>query len=101
MAADKPIIAIATGDPAGIGPEISLKAALDPVVRVACRPILVGDATILERHAVACGIAARLHPISRIEDAGAAGSRLAVLDRPQPEAIPLGTASAAAGRASI
>ena len=27
-------IAIATGDPAGIGPEISLKAALDPAVRM-------------------------------------------------------------------
>ena len=34
-------IAIATGDPAGIGPEISLKAALDPAVRAACDPVLV------------------------------------------------------------
>jgi 4-hydroxy-L-threonine phosphate dehydrogenase PdxA len=32
-----PRIAIATGDPAGIGPEISLKAALDPAVRGLCR----------------------------------------------------------------
>jgi 4-hydroxythreonine-4-phosphate dehydrogenase len=101
MASDKPIIAIATGDPAGIGPEISLKAALDPAVRAACRPILVGDATILERHAVACGISARLHPVARIEDAGAAGARLPVLDCPQPDAVPLGAISAAAGRASI
>ena len=101
MTSDKPIIAIATGDPAGIGPEISLKAALDPAVRAACRPILVGDATILERHAIACRIAARLHPVSRVEDAGAAGARLPVLDCPQPDAIPLGTTSAAAGRASI
>ena len=51
MASDKPIIAIATGDPAGIGPEISLKAALDRAVRAACRPILVSDAAILKRHA--------------------------------------------------
>ena len=34
-----PKIAIATGDPAGIGPEVSLKAALDAAVRAACRPI--------------------------------------------------------------
>jgi 4-hydroxythreonine-4-phosphate dehydrogenase len=101
MASDKPLIAIATGDPAGIGPEISLKAALDPAVRAACRPVLVSDATILERHAVACGIQAKLHPIGRIEDAGAAGARLAVLDCPQGEAIPLGQTGAAAGRASI
>ncbi len=32
----KTIIAIATGDPAGIGPEISLKATRDPAVRAAC-----------------------------------------------------------------
>jgi 4-hydroxy-L-threonine phosphate dehydrogenase PdxA len=30
---DKTRIAIAAGDPAGIGPEISLRAALDPAVR--------------------------------------------------------------------
>ena len=39
----KPIIAIATGDSAGIGPEISLKAALDPSRQGGCHPILVSD----------------------------------------------------------
>ena len=34
-------IAIATGDPAGIGPEISLKASRDPRVRRICEPVLV------------------------------------------------------------
>ena len=41
-----PRIAIACGDPAGIGPEISLKAALDPRVRAICRPVLVGDRAV-------------------------------------------------------
>src|SRR4029079_11999388 len=36
-------MATATGAPAGIGPEVSLKAALDPAVRKACRPIVVSD----------------------------------------------------------
>jgi 4-hydroxythreonine-4-phosphate dehydrogenase len=36
-----PCIAIATGDPAGIGPEIALKAALDSRVKTLCRPLLV------------------------------------------------------------
>jgi len=40
----KPALAIATGDPAGIGPEISLKAARDPAVLELCRPVLVGRA---------------------------------------------------------
>lgn len=101
MASDKPLIAIATGDPAGIGPEISLKAALDPMVRAACRPILVSDANILRQHAEACGIRADLHPVGHIEDAGETGYQLAVLDRPQKDAIALGKVSAAAGRASI
>jgi len=49
-------IAIATGDPGGIGPEISIKAALDPAVRAICDPVLVGDRGALERHARACGL---------------------------------------------
>ena len=51
-----PRIAIACGDPAGIGPEISLKAALDPRVRAICRPVLFGDPKILEMHAGPAGL---------------------------------------------
>ena len=46
----KPRIAIASGDPAGIGPEIALKAALDPKVREMCEPVLVGDPAIFRLH---------------------------------------------------
>jgi 4-hydroxythreonine-4-phosphate dehydrogenase len=53
-----PRIAISLGDPAGIGPEIALKAALDAQVRAICLPVLVGDRGALELHAQACG----LHP---------------------------------------
>lgn len=45
--ADRPIIATATGDPAGIAPEISMKAALDAGVRAQCRPVLVGNPEIV------------------------------------------------------
>lgn len=51
----KPVIAVATGDPAGIGPEISLKAARDPAVLELCRPVLFGDRAVLELHARSCG----------------------------------------------
>jgi 4-hydroxythreonine-4-phosphate dehydrogenase len=44
------------GDPSGIGPEISLKAALDPAVKKMCRPILFGDRRLIEVHARACGL---------------------------------------------
>jgi 4-hydroxythreonine-4-phosphate dehydrogenase len=43
----KPVIAIATGDPFGIGPEIAIKAVARPDVLEACRPLLVGDRALL------------------------------------------------------
>jgi 4-hydroxythreonine-4-phosphate dehydrogenase len=53
----KPKIAIATGDPAGIGPEISLKAARHPQVRQLCEPVLFGDRKVLAMHGAVDGIA--------------------------------------------
>ena len=41
----KPRIAITTGDPAGIGPEISAMAAADPGVRAVCDPVLYGPSS--------------------------------------------------------
>lgn len=38
-----PVLAITTGDPAGIGPEICVRAALHPEVQSRCRPVLIGD----------------------------------------------------------
>jgi 4-hydroxythreonine-4-phosphate dehydrogenase len=51
-----PRIAIACGDPAGIGPEISLKAALDPRVRAICQPVLFGSREVLSLHAGSSGL---------------------------------------------
>src|ERR1700674_2345728 len=42
-----PTIALTMGDPAGIGPEIVLKALADPEVAPLARWIVVGDARIL------------------------------------------------------
>src|SRR5215475_3217636 len=98
-----PVIAIATGDPAGIGPEISLKAALDDAVREACRPLLVSDPGLLERHDKACGINADLNVVERVGNAAWSGRRVNVLACPQPDAATLtfGATSPAAGRASL
>jgi 4-hydroxythreonine-4-phosphate dehydrogenase len=103
MQPHKPKIAIATGDPAGIGPEISLKAALDPAVRAACDPILVSDPAVIVRHAKACGIATDLQIVSRISDAAPSPGTLTLLDCKQPDAaeLPLGATSPVSGRASI
>src|SRR5690349_5636789 len=81
-------IAIPVGDPAGIGPEIALKAALDPSVRAVCDPILVCDQALLERHAKACGLG-----VAKVD----------VLPCPQPDTASLGfgVVSPVSGRASI
>jgi len=47
----KPRIAIAMGDPAGIGPEIAIKASLNREVRDICDPVIVGDYEVLARYA--------------------------------------------------
>jgi 4-hydroxythreonine-4-phosphate dehydrogenase len=52
----KPRVAIAIGDPAGIGPEIALKAAEHPEVLARCEPVLVGSREALALHAAPCGI---------------------------------------------
>ncbi|MFX3617354.1 MAG: 4-hydroxythreonine-4-phosphate dehydrogenase PdxA [Sporolactobacillus sp.] len=44
-----PIIAITMGDPASIGPEISLKVFHDRKLYEKCRPLLVGDKNVLEK----------------------------------------------------
>ena len=45
----KPIIAVTMGDPAGIGPEIILKALADPAIKRAARPLILGDWGVLQR----------------------------------------------------
>ncbi len=48
MSEPRPIVAITEGDPAGIGPEIIVKALADSSVYGRCRPLVVGDARHLE-----------------------------------------------------
>lgn len=42
-----PRIAITMGDPAGIGPEVVLKAVAEPEIRRVCIPVIIGDAQLL------------------------------------------------------
>ncbi len=44
-----PILGLTMGDPAGIGPEICLRALAEPAIRKLCVPVLFGDAGVLQR----------------------------------------------------
>lgn len=46
---NKPIVGITMGDPAGSGPEITIKALADPEQYSYCRPIVVGDVKVMEQ----------------------------------------------------
>ena len=43
----KPIVGISMGDPAGNGPEITVKALADATIYDRCRPLVVGDGFVL------------------------------------------------------
>jgi len=47
VVARRPRVAVTMGDPAGIGPEVVLKAVAEPEVLAACAPVIVGDAQLL------------------------------------------------------
>lgn len=44
-----PILGITMGDPAGVGPEVILKALTRPEIRRICFPVIIGDGTILKQ----------------------------------------------------
>ena len=56
----KPLIGITIGDPAGIGPEIAVKAIRRPELYERARPLLVGDAGVIRRALACCRIEGEL-----------------------------------------
>jgi 4-hydroxythreonine-4-phosphate dehydrogenase len=53
----KPLIALTMGDPAGIGPELCLAVAAHHDARAVCRPVIVGDASVLRMVGERLGLA--------------------------------------------
>jgi 4-hydroxythreonine-4-phosphate dehydrogenase len=99
----KPIIAVAIGDPAGIGPEIALKAAMDEGVRGRCRPILVGSAEILELYRARYGLSCTVRPVAAPDEAEFAPGTVDVIDVDGPPLVGFapGESDAACGRAIL
>lgn len=62
-------LGITMGDPAGIGPEITVKALADPGIYQRCNPVVIGDASVL---AAAVRITAlnqiNIHPVDEVKD---------------------------------
>lgn len=65
----KPLIGITMGDPAGIGPEIALKALKDRAILSVCRPILVGETAVFQQIADHLNMPIQLKTIQHVQDA--------------------------------
>jgi 4-hydroxythreonine-4-phosphate dehydrogenase len=59
----RPIIAIPLGDPAGVGPEIVVKALAEESIWAMCRPLVVGDRKIVANALQVCNGSAHLHVV--------------------------------------
>src|SRR5215207_4270919 len=53
--AQRPLVGVTLGDPAGVGPEISLQALREPSVYEQTRPLVIGDRIVVEKAARALG----------------------------------------------
>ena len=100
---DKPRVGITIGDPAGIGPEIVLKAVAEGEVRDVCSPVVFGPASELRRQSAEIGLnAAILSPYSEALDVSSFQSTVSIYDTGDlNESILWGTLSAGSGRAAI
>ncbi len=103
MTSQRPIIALSTGDPGGIGPEICLKAALHDDVRRICRPVIVGDPMVIAAHIQSGGLSCSIEPISSIADIDQAIDSLPLIVRDQFSDAPfkMGAINAQNGAASV
>lgn len=61
---ERPIIGVTMGDPASIGPEIAVKTLANPEIYQVCRPLLIGDAQVLRRAMLSCGLSLSLNPVT-------------------------------------
>lgn len=65
----KPVVAITIGDPAGIGPEITVATMMDKSVYDECKPFLIGSVPIISRAMKIMGCDFAIHKIAHPQEA--------------------------------
>jgi 4-phospho-D-threonate 3-dehydrogenase / 4-phospho-D-erythronate 3-dehydrogenase len=97
-----PIIGITMGDPAGVGPEVIIKALAQGSPYAVCRPLVIGDAKRLEAAAGILRFSKPIRSISRLEEARFDRSEIECFDLALvPEETPFGRLSAVCGEAAF
>jgi 4-hydroxythreonine-4-phosphate dehydrogenase len=99
----RPIIAITIGDPAGIGPEVVVKALSNQIVYDMCRPLVIGESaavqaaiTLIQQHLI-------LRSIEKVTDTIGKTGTIDILDMHNLDwsKVKMGIISADCGRASM
>lgn len=65
MKKELPILGISAGDPAGIGPEITVKALMQQNIYEICRPMVVCDANIIEQIIAVCKLPLKTNRLTK------------------------------------
>ncbi len=98
----KPVIGIAMGDPAGIGPEVIVKSLINKLVYERCNPIVVGDANIIRRAVSLLKLPVIVNAVSKVSDAKFTFGTVDVFDLNNfSEDLVYGKVSARAGAAAF
>jgi len=97
-----PVIVLAIGDPAGVGPELAAKLVADPDVRAAMSMVVVGDRRVLARGAADSGVILDID-VRGPDDSIASAGRPVLIDlgNLDPATIDRGVATEAGGRATL
>ncbi|SKB77393.1 4-hydroxythreonine-4-phosphate dehydrogenase PdxA [Dyadobacter psychrophilus] len=69
MSDHRPILGITMGDPASIGPEVAAKAFTNRVIYDACRPLVVGDARVIEDAVRFCNLDLKVNAVKSVNNA--------------------------------
>lgn len=99
---DRPVIGITMGDAAGVGPEIILKALRERHIIEQCRPLVIGDAAIMERADTFVKTGLKIKSVASVKEAEFKAGQVDVLDlNLLPVDLPVGKVSAQAGDAAF
>lgn len=102
MQHNKPTIALTMGDPAGVGPEICLRALADVELNNECQLVVFGDAEVLRRCAQLTGLEAPRHVLGKKDSYPFLTSSCVIdLQCIDAQQVAIGEVSAACGRASF
>ena len=78
--ASRPILAITMGDAAGIGPEIAVRALADSGIYQTCRPILIGEGSVMQATLDEMRVGLALHSIAEVAEASFEAGQIDLLD---------------------